>query len=733
MKRLLSLLLLVGILALLATSCSKKGPIVAKVKGLKIYQNDLDTLFPEVRDSAARVERLKEYLKTTLDDQVFYNKAMGMGFHRTDTNKAILKNIEIIEASNFYYYEVIQKNWGFLPKEVEARYSRDKKGFLRQSPFVKDSTKPTPEEKKALAEYKKNPYQPLETVRATILRRMLMDKPENKKILDSLGAAKVDSSVIYQKQDELINAHVTGLDERMFEKIKTDRNVKTFEWTPEVKPEEVRAEWEKTKNQYKRRPDMFVQHIEVKDEKVAKKIVDDCNNKGGDFAKIQKKLSINKNTVGQEITVKADAEVPGLPGDTRNIYPRLVYLAEGKITDPIALQYSATEGSYNVFKLVRKEPESIMTFEEAAEQVKLSLLTSKQSAIPDEFVVAEIDGKRKITAGELFTLLYKNNPMIVERYKAAEGRKMLLEKYYLRFVLFNDLAKKEGVLSDKALKARVEQQKKGFIVADFKQTYHDVYQGVSPKEVRKYYDANPDSFKTPDGKSVRPFEEVRSICIDKALLNDKQVRDYYTFNQEDFAEGDAAAPSYDAVSTTVFRTVVGKEKARRLDETMKSYRKEFGLKIYDKKLNYDIAQTENEMFEAAKKYHEERQYSQAMKLYQDIRYLYPDFASHPDICMAMAQVYIEQNQYNRAIQEYKRYMRLYKDKGDSYKAQFMIGFVYSENLKDNEKAKAAYQVVKDSYPQCDLADDADFMIKSIENGGEFMFNDSTIAGDSAAQ
>jgi TolA-binding protein len=728
MKRVLHLVLFSLTVVLLSMGCSKKGAVVAKVKGLKVYQSELDTLFPEVRDSVARIERLKEHLRTLLDGQVFYNKALNMGFHRTDTNKAILKNIDIIEASNYYYYEVIQKNWGFLPKDVVSRYQKEKTGFLKQSPLIKDSANPTESEKMALADYKKDPYQPLESVRSAILRKILMEKPENRKLLDSISATmgdKIDSGVLARKQDEIINSHVTGLDERLFEKLKADRKVVINEWNPTVTDDEVKAEWEKTKTQYKRRPDIYVQHIEVKDEKVAKKIVDEVNNKGGDFIKLQKKYSENKTTIGQELTIKADAEVSGLQGDTRSIYPRLIYLAEGKVTDPISLQHSPTSGAYNVFKLVRKEPESIMLFEEAYEQVKIALHTIKSSLIPDDVVVATIDGKRNITAGELFTLLYKNNPMVVERYKAAEGRKMLLEKYYLRFILFYDLAKKEGILNEDALKSKVEQQKKGFILADFKQTYHDVYQGVSPKDVRRYYEANKDSFKTSDGKSVRPFEEVRNVCIDKALVMPKMVAEYYAFNQEDFADADGAPKPLEGMEQAVFRAVLAKEKAKKIEETLKAYRKEFGLKIYDKKLNYNMSQSAVELFDAAKKYHEDRQYSQAMKNYQDIRYLYPAFESHPDICMAMAQVYIEQNQFNKAIQEYKRYMRLYKDKGDSYKAQFMIGFVYSENVKDNDKAVAAYQAVKDNYPKCDLADDADFMINIIKNGGEFMLNDST--------
>jgi len=72
----------------------------------------------------------------------------------------------------------------------------------------------------------------------------------------------------------------------------------------------------------------------------------------------------------------------------------------------------------------------------------------------------------------------------------------------------------------------------------------------------------------------------------------------------------------------------------------------------------------------------------------------------------------------KAIGTYEELLKRYPDGEHNYKAQFMIGFIYSESLSDYKKAKAAYQKVIDTYPDCDLAKDARFMIanmgKSIE-------------------
>jgi outer membrane protein assembly factor BamD (BamD/ComL family) len=69
-------------------------------------------------------------------------------------------------------------------------------------------------------------------------------------------------------------------------------------------------------------------------------------------------------------------------------------------------------------------------------------------------------------------------------------------------------------------------------------------------------------------------------------------------------------------------------------------------------------------------------------------------------------------EYRRAIETYEQIIRDYPDDERNDKAQFMIGFIYSEYLKDQQKAREAFQTVLDEYPESDLADDAGFMIET---------------------
>jgi TolA-binding protein len=55
----------------------------------------------------------------------------------------------------------------------------------------------------------------------------------------------------------------------------------------------------------------------------------------------------------------------------------------------------------------------------------------------------------------------------------------------------------------------------------------------------------------------------------------------------------------------------------------------------------------------------------------------------------------------------------FPESSNKYKALFLTGFVYSEQLQDYDMAKEAYQKVVENYPDCDLADDAKFMLENL--------------------
>ena len=85
----------------------------------------------------------------------------------------------------------------------------------------------------------------------------------------------------------------------------------------------------------------------------------------------------------------------------------------------------------------------------------------------------------------------------------------------------------------------------------------------------------------------------------------------------------------------------------------------------------------------------------------------------PEELFSLAQQAENEENFEKAIDFYSILLRKYPNNEHNYKAQFMIGFIYSEELKDYDKAREAMQKVADNYPDCDLADDARWMLEHM--------------------
>ena len=66
--------------------------------------------------------------------------------------------------------------------------------------------------------------------------------------------------------------------------------------------------------------------------------------------------------------------------------------------------------------------------------------------------------------------------------------------------------------------------------------------------------------------------------------------------------------------------------------------------------------------------------------------------------------------YNDAIKNYRRFLVLDIDKSKQCNNMFMIGFIYDEYLDRPDMAELNYKWVLKNAPDCELADDAEFMM-----------------------
>jgi TolA-binding protein len=156
--------------------------------------------------------------------------------------------------------------------------------------------------------------------------------------------------------------------------------------------------------------------------------------------------------------------------------------------------------------------------------------------------------------------------------------------------------------------------------------------------------------------------------------------------------------------------------------------------------------SEQQLYAEAQAYSEEGNFSDAIEVYKRILKLYPQspnsyralffmglvyaqdlkddkkaetifqkfsekYPNGEELMYNEAQSFSEKGDFTSAIKTYEEILKLYPESANSCRAQFLIGFVYSENLKSYDTAKVIYEKVIEKYPDCDLADDAKFMLE----------------------
>jgi TolA-binding protein len=93
----------------------------------------------------------------------------------------------------------------------------------------------------------------------------------------------------------------------------------------------------------------------------------------------------------------------------------------------------------------------------------------------------------------------------------------------------------------------------------------------------------------------------------------------------------------------------------------------------------------------------------------------PTVANSPE---ALFQAAMDSKDGNQKIDIYSELVRKFPDSKYASQAQFMMGFVYSEELKDYEKAEQTFQVMLKKYPDSELADSARWMLDNMRDASK---------------
>ena len=103
----------------------------------------------------------------------------------------------------------------------------------------------------------------------------------------------------------------------------------------------------------------------------------------------------------------------------------------------------------------------------------------------------------------------------------------------------------------------------------------------------------------------------------------------------------------------------------------------------------------------------------------------PGAPSTVDELYSAARVAEHQKRPGEAIDYYRRILQEYPESPSNYKAQFLIGFVFSEELDQPDSARVAFERVIRDYPDSEFTDDAEAMLRFLD--GELpVFEDTPV-------
>lgn len=92
---------------------------------------------------------------------------------------------------------------------------------------------------------------------------------------------------------------------------------------------------------------------------------------------------------------------------------------------------------------------------------------------------------------------------------------------------------------------------------------------------------------------------------------------------------------------------------------------------------------------------------------------FPDDPRAPEVVLATATLYHSQKNYAEAIGVFERLIEKYPESREAYKAEFLLGYIYCEELQETEKATDIFNNFIKTYPDSELTISAKILLENV--------------------
>ena len=345
----------------------------------------------------------------------------------------------------------------------------------------------------------------------------------------------------------------------------------------------------------------------------------------------------------------------------------------------------------------------------------------------DGKVLARV-GDKTFTQSDIAAELMKMPGYSRAKYEGKAGEKRLLERMIEQELLY--LAADDAGYRDKQeIREQID-----FITmrAMIQAYYRDEIEGgveISDEDIKQYYEDNPEQFhqeETVRARHIMVSTYAKAEEVRRRLLDGEVFVDLARAESEDTSTAQAGGLlgfiGREGRVKTVgddpdFVSAVMELKAGEISDVLKTAK------------GYHIVKAEEHVYEGTKPLEEVteeiRQKMQPQKTKERFEETVASLKEKYNVTIneeafepkKTAQSIFEQAQEAsnpmQRIDLYEELLRQYPESEYAAQAQFMIGFIYSEELDSEEPARIAFQKVIDDYPENDLVESAKWMLENM--------------------
>ena len=198
--------------------------------------------------------------------------------------------------------------------------------------------------------------------------------------------------------------------------------------------------------------------------------------------------------------------------------------------------------------------------------------------------------------------------------------------------------------------------------------------------------------------------------LEKSTSVDSSMLLYALYDDNGYKPADFASKAFESKVYSIRRDMM----TMKLDSVLIGYRNKYGVTFLQNDWKDDKGDDPAELIEKADALRDSGKANEARDIYTTLTKDFKFTSQGKTAFIELAKVQTEQQLYSQAIGNYRKYLLYSNDTGKRCNTFFMIGFIYDEYLDHALNAEYNYKWVLENTPECELADDAEFMMLHLD-------------------